>query len=250
MVEEYPTIAQFAIFDRPDVESLHATFQEIGKSARSTRSTLGLTKKKVDLYLLCSDPAVAASLAPHTRDIATLAIANVVTVLTEEKRQEIPSGCTSSVVSPAIQLFIPLRGLVDFGAELVKMEKQQASLHDAIQQLQLKVSAVGYEKTKAEVQQRNADKLRDDKEELSKLGTSITSFKALMSADELHAYELQKIVIKQQDADRAKTAMEKILPAGGDETKLTKKIAGKYEDLKKEYHALLAEIEQLKRRQQ
>ena len=247
MVQDYPSVAAFARFDRPEVEALHSTLQDIAKAARSTRSTLGLTKKRVDLFLLCSDAAVVASLSPHRRDIATLAVANAVTVLSQERKAEIPAGCTSAVVSPSVQLFIPLRGLVDFGAEIVKMEKQQAALQEGLAQLQAKVSAAGYEKTKPEVQQRNADKLRDDAGEAAKLSASIAAFKALMSADELRDYQQQKIAIRQQDADRAKLAMDKILPAGGDEAKLSKKIASKYAELKQEQQRLVQEIDALKR---
>ena len=250
MVESYPTVDEFGAFVDSDIEQLHGVIEEIAKSARSTRSTLGLTRKRVDMYLLCSDAQTAAQLSPHTRDIGTLSIANAVNVLTADQRSSVPAGCTSSVVSPSLELFIPLKGLVDFGAELVKMEKQLAGLDDSVRLLKEKMAATGYEKSKEEVKARNADKLRADEAELVKLQASISSFNSLMSADERRAYEVQKVLIKQTDAERVKVAMAKIVPAGGDETKLNKKIAGKYAELKSEYEALTAEIERLKLKQQ
>ena len=246
MVQPYPSIAHFGAFASTDVEALQATLLDIGKAARSTRSTLGLTKKRVDVYLLCSDDATAASLAPHTRDVATLTIANAVHVLPPSRRADLPPGCTTSVVSPTVELHIPLRGLVDFGAEVVKMEKQRNGLREAVASLQAKVGAAGYvDKTKADVKERNEAKLRDDTAEIAKLTHSIDAFNALMTPEELAQYRQQKVQSKQLDADRARVAMEKILPAGGDEAKLSKKIASKYADLKAEHQQLLAEVQQL-----
>ena len=246
MVQPYPSLAQFGAFASAEVEALQSTLLDIGKAARSTRSTLGLTKKRVDLYLLCSDAATAASLAPHTRDIATLTIANAVHVLPPHRRADLTPGCTTSVVSPTIELHIPLRGLVDFGAEVVKMEKQRNGLQEAVAALQAKMATPGYDKTKGDVKERNEVKLRDDRAEIDKLTQSIDAFNALMTPEEVALYRQQKVASKQVDADRLKVAMEKILPAGGDEAKLSKKIAGKYADLKAEYQQLLTEVQQLR----
>ena len=250
MVELYPTVEAFSVFVDTDMEQLHGVIEEIAKSARSTRATLGLTRKRVDMYLLCSDQQTALQLSPHIRDIGTLSIANAVNILTADQRSTLPAGCTSSVVSPTIELFIPLKGLVDFGAELVKLEKQLTALQAAIQLQKEKMAAAGYEKTKQEVQARNADKLAADESEVVKLQASIDNFNGLMSSEEVAAYEVQKIVIRQADAERVRVGMEKIVPVGGDETKLNKKIAGKYAELKSEYGELLREIERLKIKQQ
>ena len=249
MVERYPTVEDFGVFVDTDMEQLHGVIADIAKSARSTRATLGLTRKRVDMYLLCSDEQTAVQLSLHTRDIATLSIANAVTVLAAGQRSSLPAGCTSSVVSPTLELFIPLRGLVDFGAELVKMEKQLVTLQDGLTSLRDKMAATGYEKSKDEVKQRNADKLAADESEVVKLQATISNFNSLMSAEELVAYEVAKIAIKQADAERVKVGMEKIVPAGGDVSKLNKKIAGKYAELKSEYEGLIREIEQLRLKQ-
>ena len=250
MVEQYPTVDEFAAFVDTDMEQLHGVIEEIAKSARSTRATLGLTRKRVDMYLLCSDERTASQLSPHTRDIGTLSVANTVNVLAADQRSTLPAGCTSSVVSPAIELFIPLKGLVDFGAELVKMEKQLATLDDTIRTLKDKMAAVGYEKSKDEVKTRNTDKLAADETERAKLQSTIDNFQGLMSADERRGYEVQKIAIKEADVERLRVGMEKVVPVGGDASKLNKKIAGKYAELKGEYEVLTSEIEQLKLKQQ
>ena len=144
MVERYPTVEEFSLFVDPEIEQLHSVLEELGKSARSTRSNLGLLpKQRQDIYVLCSDAHTVAQLEPHTRDIGTLAMAKSVTVL--EQRPTV--NCSSSVVSPAIELLTSLEG-VDFTAELVKMEKQLDSLNDSIRQLKDKMAAVGYEKSK------------------------------------------------------------------------------------------------------
>ena len=245
MVQPYPSEAEFGAFASADAEALMATLQDVGKAARSTRSNLGLTKKRVELYLLCSDDAAAASLIPHTRDLGTLAIASAVHVLPASQRASIPNGCTTSIVSPTLELHIPLRGLVDFGAEVVKMEKQRDALLQSSSVLRAKMAAPGYDKSPADVRSRNEAKLRDDAAEVEKLTASIDAFNALMSDDEKAQYLEQKVSAKRTDAERAKVAMDKILPAGGDEAKLNKKIAGKYSELKKEHAALMAELEQL-----
>jgi valyl-tRNA synthetase len=244
MVQPYPSVEEFARFVNPDIEALLSTMQDIGKAARSVRANLGLTKKRVDLHLLCADGALATQLAPHTRDIATLAVGNAVYVLPPEGRDSIPKGCTTAVVSPTLELHIPLRGLVDFGAEVVKMEKQRDALREGVSSLQAKMAAPGYDKTKAEVRERNDVKVRDDTAEIDKLTQSIDAFKGLMSPEEKVQYLQQKVSSKKADAERVKVGMEKILPAGGDEAKLSKKIAGKYGDLKKEYLQLTNEQEQ------
>ena len=241
MVQPYPSRwLSWAVFGSPEMEALQSTLQDIGKAARSTRATLGLTKKRVDLYLLCSDAATATSpLLSHSRTSPRWRWANVVHVLPPEgSRSSIPEGCTTSVVSPTIELHIPLRGLVDFGAEVVKMEKQRDSLQDAVTSLQAKMQGPGYEKMKAEVRERNEVKLKDDKAEIDKLTQSIDAFNALMSGEERLEYLQQKVSRQTVDKERVRVGMEKILPAGGDEEKLNKKIGVKYAELKAEYQHL------------
>jgi len=247
MVQPYPSTSEWSLYHHSESETMMELLQEIVRSARAVRSSLGLTNKRIDLYLLCDDQTLTDKLNRYSHDIATLAVANQVTAITESRDGThtalIPIGCTSAIINPHIQVFIPLKGLVDFSSELIKMEKQTAYLTATINEMTNKMKANGYEKTKPEIQERNKDKLQNDQMELSKLNESISAFKSYMTNEELSLYAKNKLSSQQADAEKMKAAIEKILGKDADPSKLSKKLFSKYEEMQNEYQTLLKEIE-------
>src|SRR5690349_8839180 len=84
-----------------------------------------------------------------------------------------PAGCMSSVVSPVLQIHVPLAGLVDVGAEIVKMEKAEYALQSRVRKLRDLMAGAGYAKVPEATKEKNAAQLANDTAELDKLQASV-----------------------------------------------------------------------------
>jgi valyl-tRNA synthetase len=214
MVANYPTIQATSIFANPTVESTMALYSEIGKAARSTRASLGLTKKRVDLYIHTRNTKLREQLTLHSKDIGTIAIANKVVAF--EAKEETPQGAINTVINAEIELFIPLKGLVDFGGELVKLEKNIESLEISIERSKAKIAGPGFDKSSEDVRNKIRAQLQSEEEEIVKLRANYENFQSLMSAEEFSKYLEDKINLLGADIGRIQVNVDKLragLPA-------------------------------------
>jgi hypothetical protein len=189
-----------------------ATLDEIAKTSRSMRASLGLTRQRLDAYLILTDKKDAELIGSAADVLSTLAVVNAVHVRSEKQRSELPVGCLSSVVSPSIEAFYPVAGVVDLSKELIKMEAEVAKLQKQVDLLEKKMSAGVYkEKTPPEVQEEHKQKVANLLDEQGKIGKTIAQFEGLLTPTERAGYRGAKIDAAQKSIALAQKQLDKIL---------------------------------------
>jgi hypothetical protein len=106
------------------IDILHS----ISHTALSSRASLNLTKKRVDMYVVASDAKELAVIEKYAAECASLSLASRVVALKAGSAQakvapasaasaaagpnpngpQIPTGCISAVVSPTIVMHLPV----------------------------------------------------------------------------------------------------------------------------------------------
>ena len=85
-----------------------------------------------------------------------------------------------NIVNSEIQVYIMLKGMVDFAAEIKKLEKKKTKVEPALKSLKAKMAMPSYEeKTPDAVKNKNNDKLAAYEKEICDLNTAIEGFKKL-----------------------------------------------------------------------
>jgi hypothetical protein len=116
--------------------------------------------------------------------------------------ESVPAGCVSSIVSPLIEIHVPLQGLVDVGGEIVKMEKNEAAVLAKLKKLQDQMASDSYAKVPAATKAKNDEQLANDTLEAQKIKTSIDNFKSVLTPEQHAQYKKDKLTVAQ--TDRAK----------------------------------------------
>ena len=160
-------------------EATYRTVQEIVHSARSLRADYKLTpQQRPNFYIKCSTKEMAALSEAEAEDIKCLSKAGSVTVLFNKPA---PSGCAMNVVDETCQVNIELKGMVDFAAEIKKLETKAAKLEPHIITIQKKQAKPDYDaKTPDKVKKTNQDKLEKYQKEKADILAGIEGFKKLL----------------------------------------------------------------------
>jgi valyl-tRNA synthetase len=138
----YPRVADFPSDDA--VLADVATLQEAIGEVRRIRADMEIGYKP-ELELRCADPGLGAHLLRHAPALADLANARVV-VATDR-----PEGVATAVVR-GVELQIPLAGIVDFGAEVVRLGKVVVKVEKDVNDLERRLGNPGFvEKARPEV---------------------------------------------------------------------------------------------------
>ncbi|KAJ3079119.1 hypothetical protein HK100_010507, partial [Physocladia obscura] len=91
-----------------------------------------------------------------------------------------PAGCAVIQVSSDCNVYLLVKGTVDFDAEIVKLNASKAKAVAALVELQKKLNAPDYKtKVKAEVQEANLAKKTTLETEVSTLDGAIKNFESL-----------------------------------------------------------------------
>jgi len=225
MVQRYPQPADCAAWVNAQVEQEMAILQSIAKASRSSRATLGLTTKRVPVFVSCGTAELHCIVSSCVPDLTTIAFAQSITPLDRTKSEQPPEGCMSSPITPDLSIHIPLQGLVDLSAEIIKMEKQQRTLQAQVNSLTATINAPGYaERTKPETRAEHTAKLEQAQKQLSEVTASIASFVALLTPEQKKQYQTNKLEALKADLAKLEKDVYKNLPkdvAVG--TKLSKK---------------------------
>ena len=119
----------------------------------------------------------------------------------------------STVVSPLIEIHVPLSGLVDVGGEIVKMEKVAYALSSKIAKLREQMAGASYAKVPANTRAKNDEQLANDSLELSKLDESIANFKSVLTPEQHKQYQSDKMAAYAVEADKLAKNIEKLRAA-------------------------------------
>ncbi|GAU47769.1 hypothetical protein TSUD_193060 [Trifolium subterraneum] len=111
------------------------------------------------------DPEVEKIIRSHQLEITTLANLSSLTVITEPEIEDIPSGYADTLVNESLSVYLELQGINSEEAKLGKMKKID-ELKKLIDKLEKNMNAPGYEKSPQQVQSKDMEKLKSQKEHL------------------------------------------------------------------------------------
>jgi len=245
MVTAYPAPAMTSRFQRPELDATMTLLQSIAHTARSTRASLGLTpKQRLSMFIRCETDELFQTVKNNAKDLSVMANAQETTALRSSDAP--PAGCMSSVVSPQIEIFTPLQGLVDVGGEIVKMEKAAHALKQRLAKLQEQMDGPSYAKVPAATRAKNDEQKANDSEELRKLTASIANFKSVLTPEQTAKYLADKAESFRVEAGKLQASIEKMraaLPA--DVEKQPKKSLQKIAEAEQELQDVQKQLEQL-----
>lgn len=169
--KEWENTAQEKSYDMVK-EAIHA--------GRSLRADYGLTPKQTpDFFVSCGSEEVVQSMLQHADDIKTLTKANSVSVI--GPGEEPPLGCAVHIKSDQLQVFIMLKGLVNFEEEIAKLQKQlETKLQPLIDNLERKITAPGYDQVPEDVRTKNQQKMDQYLAEKQNVIKAVSNFQSLM----------------------------------------------------------------------
>jgi valyl-tRNA synthetase len=170
IVAKWPTADTAYIDDRAETDM--GVMIDLIRGVRNVRAEYGVEpSKKVNVAV---DPGShAANLEKHAYLFARLCNVPSVSVVSAA-----PDEAASVVVSDAV-LYLPLAGLIDYGAEIERLEKEQTALSARIAKSESMLSNEGFtSRARPEVVQRERDSLTEMKASFEKNAARLAEIKA------------------------------------------------------------------------
>jgi len=143
-----------------EAEECMVVIMEVVKAVRNLRSEMNvLPGKKVEAVLMAQDEEVLARLQAGKSYVMNLAGINQADIILNCPKK--PEQAVTAVVS-GVEVYLPLKGLVDVEKELVRLEKEGANLDKEIARLKGKLNNEGFlSKAPCEVVEKEKAKLVD-----------------------------------------------------------------------------------------
>jgi len=137
--------------------------QKIVKALRNLRAMYDVKRQiRPEMYLRVRDNK-SFQLGEVTKDIIeTLALASDLSILAAFRDDPVPPGCAIQVVDDSCEVYLLLKGLVDFDVEYKKLQAKAEEKRLQVQAYQQKMQAPGYDKVPQQVKQRNEEYLVSD----------------------------------------------------------------------------------------
>jgi valyl-tRNA synthetase len=179
MISEYPQCND--AYKNVEAEASMATTLKIIKSCRSLRASYQITNKtQTKFYVKATvDESVIKT---QISDIMTLGNASSVEVNADESA--IPQTVGIDVVDDQTTVFMDIKGLVDYDAEINKLEKNLSKTLPALQNLEKKMQAKGYdENVQEDLKAQNAEKYEGLVKKVADIHSAIENFKRLAELD-------------------------------------------------------------------
>lgn len=142
------------------IEQQMSTIMEVIKAVRNLRSEMNVAPgKKAELILMAQAPEIKAVLEAGEQYINNLG--NVSQLTIRESSTEKPEQAVTAIVS-GVEVYLPLRDLIDITKELERLEKENTNLDKEISRLEKKLSNQGFiSKAPQEVVEKEKLKLQD-----------------------------------------------------------------------------------------
>lgn len=180
MISEYPQCVD--AYKNSEIEESMAITLKIIKSCRSLRASYQITNKTLTKFYIKTsvDKSVITS---QTDDIITLGNASSVEVNVDES--QIPETVGIDVVDDQTTVFMDIKGLVDYEAEIMKLEKNLSKTLPALQSLEKKMQAKGYEENvQNDLKAQNSEKHEGLLKKVNEINSAIENFKRLAVLDQ------------------------------------------------------------------
>jgi valyl-tRNA synthetase len=148
--------------------------QEVVRAIRNLRSQVQLTPGKKTAVVIRAGGSAKACLEEERHHLVKLAFADPVTIDPEAAK---PDQALTAIIGDGIEVFLPLEGVVDLGAEIGRLEKELVQIQEEMTKTSSKLSSPGFikkappevvarEKTRREEQEAKQAKLQQRLREL------------------------------------------------------------------------------------
>ena len=147
---------------------------------RSTRADYNLPNKtKTDLYIrIFNDSKLAQEVKALSDVLMSSAYASKVIIAETDDR--IPEGCAIVTISDKCSAHLMLKGIIDPGKEIEKLNKKQDAMKSQLQKLQKSMEIKDYtSKVPVDVQAANSEKLAQMETEINRLTEAMSCLKAM-----------------------------------------------------------------------
>ncbi|KAJ3006608.1 UNVERIFIED_CONTAM: hypothetical protein HDU68_003984 [Siphonaria sp. JEL0065] len=162
-----------------------ADFENVNKVVRAARSLLAdyNIKKEGQLFVQTKNEALYETLKSDGVTISTGLIKGAKSLQVLSAKEAPPAGCAVTPVSGDCNVYLLVKGMVDFDAEISKLQASKTKTAAVLADLVKKIAAADYQKkVKPEVQEANATKKTTLETELETLATAIKNFESLKNA--------------------------------------------------------------------
>jgi len=133
-------------------------------------------KDRPEFYVKTTSEDIKRVCGSQKRDIETLGKGKVSVDV------ESPKSCAVQVVDDSVTIFMDLKGMVDFGKELKKLEKQRNKIEKEVKVLEAKMGSDNYDKASEKAKARNTEDLAKGKGKLEEITTAMKNFEELAKA--------------------------------------------------------------------
>ena len=181
MIAEYPTPQNAA--KRAQIETQMKTVMEVVRTGRRVRSDYGLTKQKPRMWVRCGEKE-KEFLKEYFMTIEFLCGTEEMGNLGDG---EVPEGnAIVRVIVPncKVELFVDMKGMIDFDKEIGGLEKRVANLEKAIGLLKKKMEGKNYAKVPEKVKKDNDEKMAQSQDQLGKAVEALESMKKMKEQEE------------------------------------------------------------------
>ncbi|GAA5988559.1 hypothetical protein JCM5350_004453 [Sporobolomyces pararoseus] len=149
------------------------------RAIRSSATGYNLNSK-LQVFFHARNPTLAQTYRDASSALSVL-IKGCTSFTVVEDEKEIPVGCVGETISPDLSASLLLKGVIDAQAELNKAEKKRTFAESARDKLVKQRSAPDYStKRPADVQAKEAEKVKEWEAEIDALTKAMENFKTLM----------------------------------------------------------------------
>ena len=158
--------------------SMEATMKVV-RACRSLRQQYNIANKILTHYFVkIASGQPEDAVKSQTDDIKTLGKAETVDINLDE--EAIPKSVGIIVVDESTTVLMDIKGLVDYSAEIKKLEKQLSKTSHPLKQLETKMAAPGYENNVSEeVKATNTERLEGMKKKILDIEEALANMKNL-----------------------------------------------------------------------
>jgi valyl-tRNA synthetase len=177
MLAEFPTCNE-AYKNVQCEESMEATMKII-RACRSLRQQYNIANKTLTHFFVKIETGLPEDAAKsQTDDIKTLGKAETVEINLDE--DAIPKSVGIVVVDESTTVLMDIKGLVDYAAEIKKLDKQLSKTAGPMKQLETKMAAPGYDNNVSDdVKATNTERLEGLKKKMADIEEALANMKNL-----------------------------------------------------------------------
>jgi valyl-tRNA synthetase len=125
---------------------------------RSVKASYNLSNaQKPAVFIQVDTQELHNLIKSQLNSIQTQSFCGDITILSKD--EQIPQGCAIEIVNPQCKTYISLKGMINIEQEIKKLQKKEAELSKAVQNIRDKMNDPQYDKVPEKVKQGNAERL-------------------------------------------------------------------------------------------